>query len=150
MKKPRNILLIIAAMLLVAIAFNIVNPVSKQDVIEIAKSRICSVKFLLKYQQDDFESCISIIDANYFKGFSLDDKKDIAINFILYSDLQGGRAVIFLDMIAPYKDELIKSLEDISDAELTQQYQISEVAINKYRQTVKQYKKSLDESVHHR
>ena len=123
----------------------ITSPIDKQGLINTAKSQSCPVKlsFLHGKEFRYFEECIEIIGKNYFHKFSLEDKKDIAINFIAYADLQGGRSVAFLEMIDPFKKDLMVSLENISDSELNLKYHILNTDINQYRQKIKHYKTIL-------
>jgi hypothetical protein len=145
MRKISFFVLLVISTLIFMIVANISKPIDKQEIIEMAKNQGCSLKLSLIHVRDFnyFEECISIIGKHHFREFSLVDKKDIAINFILHSDLDGGRSVAFIEMIAPYKNELIKSLEDISDLALKQQYQASEIDINRYRQKIEYYAKAL-------
>jgi hypothetical protein len=123
----------------------LISPIDKQGIINIAKSQSCPIKlsFLHGTEFRYFEECIGIISVNYFRNFSLEDKKEIAVNFIIYANLQGGRSAAFMEMIDPFKEELIISLENISDSELNLKYQISGTEVDKYRQKIKSYKATL-------
>jgi hypothetical protein len=144
MKSNKNILSFLLFAFVVIFAVILIQPIGKQEIINIARNRSCPVKLYLVNIEDlgNFETCISF-SLSDFKKFSLEDKTEIVANFIIYAQLEGGRSELFWESITPYKNELIPSLENISDLELQQKYQASGTQINKYRWVVEHYKKVL-------
>jgi hypothetical protein len=116
-------------------------PITKQEMIEIAKSHRCPLRLELIYGDEAsyYDYCISTFSDSFGKLPS-HDKKDVAINFIVYGNLDTSPSEVFLELIQPYQKELLSSLENISDSELQNRFEISKSVISGYRKKVAHYK----------
>jgi hypothetical protein len=116
-------------------------PITKQEMIEVAKSHHCPLRLELIYGDDAsyYDYCISTFDSSFSKLSSY-DKTDVAINFIVYGNLDTSPSEVFLELIQPYQKELLSSLENISDSELQNRFEISKSVISGYRKKVAHYK----------
>jgi hypothetical protein len=119
-------------------------PITKQEMIEVSKSHHCPLRLELIYGNDAsyYDYCISTFSDSFCK-LSSHDKKDVAINFIIYGNLDTSPSEVFLELIQPYQKELIGSLENISDSELQNRFAISKSATSDYRKKVAHYKNVL-------
>ncbi len=125
-------------------ALNRFISITKQEMIEVSKSHHCPLRLELIYGDDAsyYDYCINTFKDS-FGRLSSHDKKDVAINFIIYGNLDTSPSEVFLELIQPYKKELISSLENISDSELQNRFAISKSVISDYRKKVAHYKSAL-------
>jgi hypothetical protein len=119
-------------------------PITKQEMIEVAKSHHCPLRLQLIYGDEAsyYDYCISTF-SNSFGRLSSCDKTDVAINFIIYGNLDTSPSEVFLELIQPYKKELLSSLENTSDSDLQNRFAISKPTIDVYRKQVSRYKSAL-------
>ncbi len=103
--------------------------------IEIARNRDCSNFFSNIYI---FDTCIGKIQP-CFDTLSLEDKTEVAMKFLVFSDLQTGSSIVFSELIHPYQSEIIEELKTISDRQLQLRFSIGKRKIEQYRKRVEIY-----------
>jgi hypothetical protein len=120
------------------------SPVTKQEMIEIAKTHHCPLRLHFSYGDDIsyYEGCISILKDDFSK-LSNSDKKDIVVNFIIYGGLDAGASVAFIESIGPNAKTIFKDLDNITNTELQEKFMASKSQLIDYHKGVNHYKNSI-------
>ena len=119
--------------------------ISKQEMIEIAKSHHCPLRINFIYGDDVsyYDRCISVL-KNDFSKLSNSDKKEITIKFVIDGSLDAGASGEFIELIKPSGSMIIKDLENISSTELQEKFGASPSEIVAYRKMINHYKTALE------
>lgn len=107
--------------------------ISKSKMIKIAREHYCS---LLENYPHDY--CIHLLKP-HFARLPLEDKQEVALNFIVFGDLDAGSAVAFTELIESQKCQILNKLKQISDEQLKKQFSINQQGIFEYRRKIKIY-----------
>lgn len=109
--------------------------VNKQHMIEIARQRDCLHLFP---GVETFDGCIYRMQP-YFDPLPLKDKKEVALNFVIYGNLETGSSIMFAELISPCNPQITKYLQAISDNTLQREYWVWPWQVSEYRKQVKKF-----------
>jgi hypothetical protein len=115
-------------------------PVGKDEMFAIAKSRHCSLRFeLVNHYYNFFDNCIYSLQP-HFDHLMDSERKEVALYFLVYGQLDSSSAFEFSRLINPYHDEIISFLENVSDVRLRDDFLLTSKEISEYRTSVKIFK----------
>jgi hypothetical protein len=106
--------------------------VDLDTIVAIARSRSCDC------QAGTFDACIFKIQPHFDK-LSEPEQNIVALNFVLYGELDAGSRFAFVLLIDPYHDRIIRFLENVKDSELQANFSRTKKEIDDYRRSVDIY-----------
>ena len=121
-------------------------PIAKKEMLEIAKSRKCSIRLELYYRDEitSYDTCISALKSDFSK-LSILDRTNVSAMFILYGKLDAGSSVAFVELIQPDHILILNKLESFSDLEIRNRFNASDSMIIDYRKVFSHYKRLFDQ-----
>jgi hypothetical protein len=119
--------------------------ITKNEMLEIAKSHKCSIRLELYFRDEitSYDTCIRALKSD-FLNLSISDQANVAAMFIFYGKIDAGASVAFVELIEPNHISILKKLESFSDVEIRNKFKASDPMIIDYRKVVLHYKKSFD------
>jgi hypothetical protein len=119
--------------------------ITKNEMLEIAKSHKCSIRLELYFRDEitSYDTCIRALKSD-FLNLPISDQANVAAMFILYGKIDAGASVAFVELIEPNHISILKKLESFSDVEIRNKFKASDPMIIDYRKVVLHYKKSFD------
>jgi hypothetical protein len=112
--------------------------VDENTMINIAKSRSCDCG-----ESKSFDFCIKSIEPHFDKLPS-QGQNQVALNFIIYSHLDGGNSLAFIHLIDPHHVQITNYLKQVQDLELKSKFGLNEKKIAIYRRNVDVYSTARD------
>jgi hypothetical protein len=140
------LLMIATALFFVALfAINRNIPITKNEMLEMAKNRQCPVRLELYFRDNitSYDTCIIALKSD-FSNLSSSDRADVAAMYILYGKLDTGTLAAFIELIEPDRTSILNKLDNFSDIEIRSKFNASDFMINDYRRSVSHYKESFE------
>jgi hypothetical protein len=106
--------------------------------ISIARSRSCDCG-----ESKSFDVCIESIEPHFDK-LSSQGQNQVALNFIIYGQLDGGNSLAFIHLINPHHAQIINYLKQVEDLELKNKFGLNEKKIATYRRKVDRYSTGIE------
>ena len=100
--------------------------------ISIARSRSCDCL------KEEFISCIKSIEPHFDK-LSSQGQNQVALNFIIYGNLDAGSSLAFIHLINPRHGQITNYLKQVTDIELKTKFGLNEKKIIAYRKSTDIY-----------
>jgi hypothetical protein len=142
----KTIVLLILFLLCFATSLSyIISPVTKEEMIEIAKSNRCPIRLNFRYGDDIiryYDFCINNLKDDFSK-LSNSDKADVVISFVLYGNLDAGASESFADLIQPFSKKNFEYLDTIQDKEIRTKFNVSQSEISNYHKKLNHYKNAI-------
>jgi hypothetical protein len=138
--------IILSALFFIALfAINRNIPITKDEMLEIAKSHRCSIRLELYFRDEitSYDTCIRALKSD-FLNLSISDRANVAAMFILYGKIDAGASVAFIELIETDHISILKKLDSFSDVEIRNKFKASDPMISDYRKIVSHYKESFD------
>lgn len=135
----------LALFFVVLLAINRSVPITKNEMLEIAKSHRCSIRLELYFRDEitSYDTCIRALKSD-FLNLSISDRTNVAAMFILYEKIDAGASVAFVELIEPDRISILKKLESFSDMEIRNKFNASDSMIIDYRKTIFHYRELFD------
>jgi hypothetical protein len=108
------------------------HDVDANKMIDIARWRSCDCGL----KSRTFDVCIYKLQPQFDK-LSKKERNRVAVNFVVYGNLNNSSLLFFAQLISPYHQEIIYSLEAVKDSELKDNFSLNERDIINYRESVK-------------
>lgn len=109
--------------------------VNMQHMIEVARHRDCLHLFP---DTTTFDGCIYRIQP-YFDQLPLKEKKEVALNFVIYGNLHAGPSIMFAELISPCNAQIIKYLRDVPNDRLQKDFWVWPWQLSDYRKQVEKF-----------
>jgi hypothetical protein len=106
--------------------------VDENTMISIAKARDCNCG------DNTFSACIYKLQPHFDK-LSSQGQNRVALNFIVYGQLDAGSSFSFIQLIDPHHDQIINYLKQLEDLELKNKFGLNEKEIARFRRGIDVY-----------
>jgi hypothetical protein len=112
--------------------------VDENTMISIAKYRECNCGDIT------FDSCIESIEPHFDK-LSSQGQNQVALNFIIYGQLDAGSSEAFGRLLNPRHVQITNYLKQVGDVELKNKFRLNEKEVARYRRGVEIYSNSTEQ-----